>query len=151
MQLNSLEDTQNFSKNISKIISVGDIIFLYGEIGVGKTTFVRFFINYLESKNEIKNSEVLSPTFNIVYDYDVGNIKIIHYDLFRLKSYKDISQLGMFETSQDCIKIVEWPELIEITPKDRIDILFQYSKSINSRKVEIIGFGKWKNYKFDEI
>ena len=151
MQLKSLEDTQNFSKNISKIISAGDIIFLYGEIGVGKTTFVRFFINYLESKNEIKNSEVLSPTFNIVYDYDVGNIKIIHYDLFRLKSYKDISQLGMFETSQDCIKIVEWPELIEITPKDRIDILFQYSKSIDSREVEIIGFGKWKNYKFDEI
>ena len=151
MQLKSLEDTQNFSKNISKIISAGDIIFLYGEIGVGKTTFVRFFINYLESKNEIKNSEVLSPTFNIVYDYDVGNIKIIHYDLFRLKSYKDISQLGMFETSQDCIKLVEWPELIEITPKDRIDILFQYSKSIDSREVEIIGFGKWKNYKFDEI
>ena len=151
MQLKSLEDTQNFSKNISKIISAGDIIFLYGEIGVGKTTFVRFFINYLESKNEIKNSEVLSPTFNILYDYEVGNIKILHYDLYRLKNYKDISQLGMFETSQDCIKLVEWPELIEITPKDRIDILFQYSKSIDSREVEIIGFGKWKNYKFDEI
>ena len=151
MQLKSLKDTQNFSKNISKIISGRDIIFLYGEIGVGKTTFVRFFINYLESKNGIKNSDILSPTFNIVYDYDVGNIKIIHYDLFRLKSYKDISQLGMFETSQDCIKIVEWPELIEAKPKDRIDILFRYSKSMNSRKVEIIGFGKWKDYKFDEI
>ena len=151
MQLKSLEDTQNFSKNISKIISAGDIIFLYGEIGVGKTTFVRFFINYLESKNAIKNSEVLSPTFNIVYDYDVGNIKIIHYDLFRLKSYKDILQLAMFETSQDCIKIVEWPELIESKPKNRIDILFQYSKAMNSRKVKIIGFGKWKNYKFNEI
>ena len=151
MQLKSLEDTQNLSSKISKIVGASDIVFLYGEIGVGKTTFVRFFINYLESKNEIKNSEVLSPTFNIVYDYDVGNIKIIHYDLFRLKSYKDISQLGMFETSQDCIKIVEWPELIEITPKDRIDILFQYSKSIDSRKIKIMGFGKWKDYKFDEI
>ncbi len=151
MQLKSLEDTQNFSKNISKIISTGDIIFLYGEIGVGKTTFVRFFINHLESKRGIKNSDILSPTFNIVYDYDVGNIKIIHYDLFRLKSYKDISQLGMFETSQNCIKIVEWPELIEKKPKDRIDILFQYSKSLDSRKIEIIGFGKWKDYKFDEI
>ena len=74
MQLKSLEATQNFSKNISQIISAGDIIFLYGEIGVGKTTFVRFFINSLESKNGIKNSEVLSPTFNIVYDYDIGNI-----------------------------------------------------------------------------
>ena len=151
MQLKSLEDTQNFSKNISKIISVGDIIFLYGEIGVGKTTFVRFFINYLESKNGIKNSEVLSPTFNIVYDYDIGNIKILHYDLYRLKNYKDIFQLGMFETSNDSIKIVEWPGLIESKPKDRIDIQFQYSKLINSREVKIVGFGKWKDYKFDEI
>jgi len=151
MQLKSLEDTQNFSKNISKIISAGDIIFLYGEIGVGKTTFVRFFINHLESKKGIKNSEVLSPTFNIVYDYDVGNIKILHYDLYRLKNYKDISQLGMFETSDDSIKIVEWPELIESKPKNRVDIQFQYSKLIDSRKVKIIGFGKWKDYKFNEI
>ena len=151
MQLKSLEDTRNFSKNISKIISAGDIIFLYGEIGVGKTTFVRFFINHLESKKGIKNSDVLSPTFNIVYDYDVGNIKILHYDLYRLKNYKDISQLGMFETSDDSIKIVEWPELIESKPKNRIDIEFQYSKLIDSRKVKIIGFGKWKDYKFNEI
>ena len=151
MQLKSLEDTQNFSKNISKIISSGDIIFLYGEIGVGKTTFVRFFINHLESKKGIKNSDVLSPTFNIVYDYDVGNIKILHYDLYRLKNYKDISQLGMFETSDDSIKIVEWPELIESKPKNRVDIQFQYSKFIDSRKIEIIGFGKWKDYKFNEI
>ena len=151
MQLNSLEDTQNFSKNISKIISAGDIVFLYGEIGVGKTTFVRFFINHLENKNKIKNSEVLSPTFNILYDYEAGNLKILHYDLYRLKNYKDISQLGMFETSDDSIKIVEWPELIESKPKDRVDIQFQYSKLKDSRKVEIIGFGKWKDYKFNEI
>ena len=151
MQLKSLEDTQNFSENISKIIEPGDIIFLYGEIGVGKTTFVRFFINHLESKKGIKNSDVLSPTFNIVYDYDVGNIKILHYDLYRLKNYKDISQLGMFETSDDSIKIVEWPELIESKPKDRIDIQFQYSKLIDSRKIKIIGFGKWKDHKFNGI
>ena len=151
MQLKSLEDTQNFSRDISKIISAGDIIFLYGEIGVGKTTFVRFFINHLERKNGIKNSDVLSPTFNIVYDYDVGNLKIHHYDLYRLKNYKDISQLGMFETSNDSIKIVEWPELIESKPKDRVDIQFQYSKLKDSRKVEIIGFGKCKEYKFNEI
>ena len=151
MQLKSLEDTQNFSKNISKIISAGDIIFLYGEIGVGKTTFVRFFINHLENKKGIKNSDVLSPTFNIVYDYNVGNIKILHYDLYRLKNYKDISQLGMFETSNDSIKIVEWPELIESKPKDRVDIQFQYSKLIDSRKVKIVGFGKWKDYKFNGI
>ena len=151
MQLKSLEDTQNFSENISKIIGSGDIIFLYGEIGVGKTTFARFCINYLEGKNGIKNSDVLSPTFNIVYDYDVKDIKILHYDLYRIKNYKDIFQLGMFETSKEHIKIVEWPELIKPKPRDRIDILFKYSQLTDSRKVEIIGFGKWKDYKFNEI
>ena len=151
MQLKSLKDTKNFSKNFSQIISKGDIIFLYGEMGAGKTTFVRFFINCLESKNKIKNSDVLSPTFNIVYDYNVGNAKILHYDLYRLKNYKDISQLGMFETSKDHIKIIEWPELIEPKPKDRVDIIFQYSKLMNSRKVKVIGFGKWKDYKFNGI
>ena len=151
MQLKSLKDTQNFSKNISKIISAGDIIFLYGEIGVGKTTFVRFFVNNLESKNGIKNSDVLSPTFNIVYDYQVKNIKILHYDLYRLKNYRDIYQLGMFETSNNQIKIVEWPELIKSKPKDRVDIGFQHTKLTNSRKVKIFGFGKWKDYKFNEF
>ena len=151
MQLKSLEDTKKFSEKISKIVSAGDVIFLYGEIGVGKTTFVRYFINHLESKNKIKNSDVLSPTFNIVYDYNVGNVKILHYDLYRLKNYNDISQLGMFETSDDHIKIIEWPELIKPKPKNRIDILLKYSKLIESRKVKIVGFGKWKEYKFNEI
>ena len=151
MELSSLKDTKNLSKKISEIINAGDVIFLYGEIGVGKTTFVRFFINHLEVENGIKKSDILSPTFNIAYDYDIGEIKVYHYDLFRLKNYKDILELGMFETSKDHIKIIEWPELIELKPKDRIDILFQYSKLKNSRKVEVIGFGKWKDYKFNEI
>ena len=151
MQLKSLKDTQIFSEKISKITNKGDIIFLYGEIGVGKTTFVRFFIHYLESKNGMKNSDILSPTFNIVYDYDIGSIKILHYDLYRLKNYEDISQLGMFETSKDSIKIIEWPELIYPKPNNRIDILFQYSELENTRKVKVTGFVKWKDYKFNEI
>jgi len=151
MKLKSLEDTQNFAKNICKIIGSGDIIFLYGEIGVGKTTFVRCLINYIEKNKGIKNSEILSPTFNIVFDYSAKDIKIAHYDLYRLKSYKDILQLGIFETSKDHIKIVEWPELIKPKPKDRIDIFLTYSKLMNYREVKISGFGKWKDYKFNEI
>ena len=151
MQLNSLEDTKNFSKNISKIVKPGDTIFLYGEIGVGKTTFVRFLINELELKSGFKKSDVLSPTFNIAYDYDVGKIKINHYDLYRIKNYEDILELGMFETNTNYIKIVEWPELIKSKPKDRIDILISYSKTNSFRDIKINGFGKWKDYKFNEI
>ena len=151
MQLRSLEDTQNLSSNISKILDVNDIIFLYGEIGVGKTTFVRFLINHLEAENGIKMSDILSPTFNIVYEYDIGDIKIIHYDLYRLKNYKDILQLGMFEISNNHIKIVEWPELINSKPKNRIDIQFRYSRLMDYRTVTINGFGKLKDYKFDAV
>ena len=79
------------------------------------------------------------------------DVKIFHYDLYRLKNYNDISQLGMFEISDDNITIIEWPELIVPKPKDRVDIQFQYSKLIDSRKVKIAGFGKWKDYKFNGI
>tara|TARA_Y100000590_G_C15558306_1_gene953715 strand:+ start:410 stop:886 length:477 start_codon:yes stop_codon:yes gene_type:complete len=151
MYLKNIKDTQNFSKKISKIINMGDIIFLYGEIGVGKTTFVRFFINSIEKENKIKNSEVLSPTFNIVYDYNIGSKRILHYDLYRLKNNKDISQLGIFETSKEHIKIIEWPELIKSKPENRIDIIFKYSKLKDAREVTINGFGKWKDYKLNEI
>ena len=151
MELRSLKDTQNFSKKISKKIKTGDIIFIYGEIGVGKTTFVRYLINHLETKNKIKKSDILSPTFNIVYEYEVKKIKISHYDLYRLKNRKDILELGMFETSKKNIKIIEWPELINPKPKNRIEIFFKYSKKISSRKVKIISFGKSKDYRLNEI
>jgi len=60
-------------------------------------------------------------------------------------------QLGMFEISNNHIKIVEWPELINSKPEDRIDIQFQYSKLMDYRTVIINGFGKWKDYKFDAV
>jgi len=151
MELSLIKDTENLSKKISRILKAGDIIFLYGKIGVGKTTFVRFLINNLEIENGIKKSDVLSPTFNIVYDYRIKKIKIQHYDLYRIKNYNDILELGMLESTTDYIKLVEWPELIKIKPKDRIDIFFQYSKSMKSRKVKVLGFGKWKGYNFNEL
>jgi tRNA threonylcarbamoyladenosine biosynthesis protein TsaE len=151
MELTTIKDTQRFSKKISKIIKAGDIIFLRGEIGVGKTTFVRFLINHLEDKKSLQKSDILSPTFNIIYEYYIGKIKILHYDLYRIKNYKDILELGIFESSESEIKIIEWPELIKPAPKDRIDIIFQYLKKTNSRKVKIVGLGKWKDYKFNDI
>jgi tRNA threonylcarbamoyladenosine biosynthesis protein TsaE len=151
MELRSIQDTKKFSEKISKILKAGDTIFLYGEIGTGKTTFTRFLINHLEVENRIKESDILSPTFNIVYDYNIGKKQIHHYDLYRLKNNKDILELGMFDEMEDSIKIIEWPELIQQKPKHRIDISFQYLKSVNSRKIKIVGFGKWKDYKFNEI
>ena len=151
MKLNSLKDTFNFSKKIGKLLSNGDAIFLYGEIGVGKTTFVRGLINNLEAEKQLEKSQILSPTFNIVFDYEIKKLKIMHYDLYRLKNLKDINELGIFEDFENHITLIEWPELIKKKTKNRIEMFFSYlDKNLEKRQLNTIGFGKWKNYDFEK-
>ena len=152
MELNSLENTFNLSKKIGKLLSKGDVIFLYGEIGVGKTTFVRGLINNFEVQRGTNESEILSPTFNIVFDYVIKELKIMHYDLYRLKNSKDINELGIFTEIENCITLIEWPELIEKKPNNRIELFFSYlEENLDKRKLEIKGQGKWSNYDFEKI
>ena len=152
MKLNTLEDTFNLSKKIGKLLSYGDVIFLYGEIGVGKTTFVRGLINNFEVQRGTNESQILSPTFNIAFDYVIKELKIMHYDLYRLKNSKDINELGIFVESENCITLIEWPELIEKKPDDRIELFFNYlEENLDKRNLEIKGHGKWSNYDFEKI
>ena len=152
MKINSLEDTFNLSKKIGKLLSNGDVIFLYGEIGVGKTTFVRGLINNFEVQRDMNESQILSPTFNIVFDYVIKELKVMHYDLYRLKNSKDINELGMFVEIENCITLVEWPELIKKKPNDRLELFFSYlEENLDKRNLEIKGYGKWNNYDFEKI
>ncbi len=152
MKLNSIEDTFDLSKKIGKLLSNGDVIFLYGEIGVGKTTFVRGLINNLEVEKGMVESQILSPTFNIVFDYEIEKLKIMHYDLFRLKNSTDINELGIFVEIEDHITLIEWPELIEKKPKNRIEMFFGYlDEDLKKRNLKIKGYGKWGNYDFKKI
>jgi tRNA threonylcarbamoyladenosine biosynthesis protein TsaE len=152
MKLNSLKDTFNLSKKIGSLLCNGDVIFLYGEIGVGKTTFVRGLINNFEVQRGTNESQILSPTFNIVFDYVIKELKIMHYDLYRLKNNKDINELGIFVESENCITLIEWPELIEKKPDDRIELFFNYlEENLDKRNLEIKGHGKWSNYDFEKI
>ena len=149
MKLNSIEDTFDLSKKIGKLLSKGDVIFLYGEIGVGKTTFVRGLINNLEVEKRMVKSQVLSPTFNIVFDYEIKKLKIMHYDLYRLKNSTDINELGIFTEIEGHITLIEWPELIEKKPKNRIEMFFGYlDEDLKKRNLKIKGYGKWSNYDF---
>ncbi len=152
MKLNSIEDTFDLSKKIGKLLSNGDVIFLYGEIGVGKTTFVRGLINNLEVEKGMVESQILSPTFNIVFDYEIKKLKIMHYDLYRLKNSTGINELGIFVEVEDHITLIEWPELIEKKPKDRIEMFFGYlDEDLKKRNLKIKGYGKWGNYDFKKI
>ena len=152
MKLNSIEDTFDLSKKIGKLLSHGDVIFLYGEIGVGKTTFVRGLINNLEVEKGMVESQILSPTFNIVFDYEIKKLKIMHYDLYRLKNSTGINELGIFVEIEDHITLIEWPELIEKKPKNRIEMFFGYlDEDLKKRNLKIKGYGKWGNYDFKKI
>ena len=148
MKISSLSDLEKIANNIKKIASPGDCIFLYGEIGVGKTTFARMLINKYELKNKIKKSEVLSPTFNIVFEYDIKDFIIKHYDLYRLKNVKDLQNIGLFENTEQCITLIEWPELIKEKPLNRIDLFFKYTDDMNKRFLSIKTTGRLKNYEF---
>ena len=97
IDISSEVNTAELAKKFSQILKRGDVVFLYGEIGVGKTTFVRHLINNFQKKNNLKITEVTSPTFNLVNEYDVRNFIIQHYDLFRLKSSQEIKNIGLFE------------------------------------------------------
>ena len=144
MIVKSLEHLNSLSKKVADKLVKNDCIFLIGEIGVGKTTFTRYLINYLQKKNGEKITEVLSPTFNLLYEYDLKRIKIMHYDLYRIKDEKELKQLGIFLDKQDTIKIIEWPQLINIPLSDKLEIHLDYVKNEKEREIKFIGSGKWK-------
>ena len=103
MIIKSLDHLRLISNKIADNVSEKDCIFLIGEIGVGKTTFTRNFINYLQKREGVKETEVLSPTFNLLYEYDIKDLKISHYDLYRIKESKELNHLGIFSEDQDCL------------------------------------------------
>ena len=148
MKISSIKNLEKLSNKIKEKISTGDTILLYGEIGVGKTTFARLFINNFEKYNKLKKSEVLSPTFNIVFEYKIKDFTIKHYDLYRLKNDQEITNVGLFENIEQDITLIEWPELIKKKPLNRIDIFFEYEKNMNSRILKIKTYGRLKKYEF---
>jgi len=102
MIVKSLEHLNSLSRKIADKLAKNDCIFLIGEIGVGKTTFTRYLINYLQEKNGEKITEVLSPTFNLLYEYEIKDLKIMHYDLYRLKKANELDHLGIFSKIFRC-------------------------------------------------
>ena len=145
MKISSIRELKKIAHKIKKILSPGDTIFLYGEIGVGKTTFARFLINSFANKKKI---EVLSPTFNIVFEYEIEELTFKHFDLYRLKNSNDIKNIGLFENSEKSITLIEWPELIKEKPQNRLDLFFEYTEDYSKRSLIIKTEGRLKIHEF---
>ena len=140
IDISSEETTRELAKNFSNYLKGGEIIFLYGEMGVGKTTFVKYLINQLLEKKNLQTTEVTSPTFNLLNEYEIDNLIIKHYDLFRLKNKSEIKNLDLFDQNKNTITLIEWPELIEKeNVKKTIDLVFNYENELNNRSVKIDG------------
>ena len=136
----SLEDkTSKLAKSFSRTLQKGDVAYFHGEIGVGKTTFIRHLINNLQQLNKINLTEVTSPTFNLVNEYDVGNFIIQHYDLYRLTDYSEIKNIGLFENREEVVTLIEWPEKIKETIDSKIDLHFEYNDDLSKRYLTIKG------------
>ena len=137
--LSSEKKTEELASQLLKKLKPGNIVFLYGEMGVGKTTFVRYLINKFQENDNLKITEITSPTFNLLNEYQLHKTKINHYDLFRIKSNRETKDLGLFENNNSSITLIEWPEIIEKKPKNLIELIFEYEKDHSSRSVQIKG------------
>ena len=139
INLSSEKKTEELAKKISKKLKSGHIVFFVGEMGVGKTTFIRYLINNFQKVNKLKITEVTSPTFNLLNEYKIKEIKINHYDLFRVKSLNEIRNLGLFEDISNVITLIEWPQKIKPKPKNLVELNFKYGKDYKKRIVQIKG------------
>ena len=147
MIVKSLDHLSKISEIILKKLDKKDCLFLIGEIGVGKTTLTRYLINNLQKQKGLSQTEVLSPTFNLLYEYEISDFKIMHYDLYRIKETKELKHLGIFSEELDAVKIVEWPDLIKTPLQDKLEVHLRYGEKENEREIEFKGLGKWENFK----
>ena len=113
IEISSEKQTEELAKKIQKNLKLGDIVFLYGEIGVGKTTFVKYLINFYQKKNKVKLSEVTSPTYNLLNEYNINKIQINHYDLYRVKHSNELNELNLFKDNSNIITLIEWPQIVK--------------------------------------
>jgi len=126
--------TKSISEIFSNNIKVGDVLFFNGELGVGKTTFIKYLINFLQKKSNQSITEIPSPTFNLVNEYQLDSLIIKHYDLYRINDEKELNSLSIFEDKSDQITLIEWSEIIKnYKIENIIDLYFEYEEDYNKR------------------
>ena len=133
---------ESFSKNLIK----GDILYFYGPIGVGKTTFIKYLINSFQKMHNQNLTEVPSPTFNLINEYKIGSLLIKHCDLYRIIQSEELENIGIFEDIANQITLIEWPEILKpIKSENTIELFFEYEDDYNKR---ILSISSNKNKKF---
>ena len=138
------KSTRELAEKLTSYFKGGEYVFLHGEMGLGKTTFVKYFINKFQTDDKLKLTEVTSPTFNLLNEYKTDHFTIKHYDLFRIKNSSEMDDLEIFEKNEKIITFVEWPQMLKNNNKAKsIDLLFTYENELKNRTVEIKGLNSF--------
>lgn len=130
--------TKLLAESLAKIAKKGDIFLLKGDLGSGKTTLSRFFIQFF-----LGEEEVPSPTFTILQTYSTRDFAISHLDLYRIKDPNEILELGIEDIFYGGISLIEWPEKLgHYKPKNFLSLSFEQQG--DERRVTIDAFGEWE-------
>ena len=138
-------DTARFAGDLAKKLRPGDIVFLEGDLGMGKSVFARALIRALADEPDL---DVPSPTFTLVQVYETGKGPVWHFDLYRIKSPEEIWELGWEEALAGGIILVEWPSRLGngLAPADRLTLGFTANpQQPEQRVIRITPFGTWEN------
>ena len=130
IELNGME---KIAKTVSSTLKGNEIICLYGDLGSGKTTFVKFLGSYLGI-----DKDITSPTFVIRNDYKALNFDVYHFDWYRLENNTELFNIGFFDVIDNGIVIIEWADKFQDIIKNfiRIDLYFEY-ESLDKRSIKI--------------
>ena len=140
-KIDSLQEMMLFARACATKAQKGEVFALSGDLGVGKTTFVRFFVQHLSNPAQ----EVTSPTFSLVHIYDTSLCPIWHLDLYRLESVQEVVMLGIEEAMESSIMLIEWPEIATpFLPLECFNLEFLWGEEENSRYISCTGPKEWK-------
>jgi tRNA threonylcarbamoyl adenosine modification protein YjeE len=135
--------TRKLMIDIAGALKPGDSVTLSGDLGAGKTTFVRALIRYLSGNEAI---EVPSPTFTLMQSYDLPQFPLVHADLYRLSGAAEMSELGFDDLPEDAVVMMEWPDRAAGSlPPDRLDIAFTLAPKLKLefRHARVTGYGSF--------
>jgi tRNA threonylcarbamoyladenosine biosynthesis protein TsaE len=128
------QETLSAGKEFAKKLQHGDVVACYGELGSGKTRFIKGICQHFGV-----SEHVTSPTFTIINEYHTKGMMVYHFDLYRIRSLAEIEELGIEEYLYDeGICLIEWAEkAAEVLPSKRYDVHFSFGSDENTREIRI--------------
>ncbi len=136
--LDDLAATARLAQTLARQLATGDVVGLRGALGAGKTTFARDVIRALGGAEEGP-----SPTFTLVQVYELADLTVWHFDLYRLGAPEEAYELGIEDAFADGASLIEWPErMAALLPADRLDIALSITGE-TSRRARLTGHGRW--------